>query len=471
MIKQIQLDGEKKIVEANRKWLADLREEQRLAAVKKEEDEQFDATLKVDEEQVDFGDKDSELSFIDPAELKAVNDGDRFSSLERNSGSDSEELPISRATTPEIITITVLAKPQSHKADVFSKDIVADWASEVQEAFDALAPSAFVVEATAIKTNPTATVHLLPDKQDIPKNLLPTQAETKKQRIAAKKAERKKYELKYTLFWGEQLPVIWTESRDSADKCLEVTQSLEESSSDLVAQQIAGQEVVKSNKISKPKINACFDDDVDSLPDHKEFAFAWQHKRRITRVKAQRKLERAAEKAEKKALIRLSRRQRMLERAQTKAVELAHLASKEEEMGNLKLLPLRVRIYGLARFVADAADEELRMAAPEAVDDILDIQPLEVNAELICSEEPPLRADSGTEMSSSSDEEDTFMAVEDVEFTKPRGKIEDVAVNDKHIMRRAWSSPLHIMAQNVHHTTSLDRMRARVLQLFAGDVE
>lgn len=299
----MQLDGEKKVTEANRKWVANFQEEQHLAAVKKEEDEQLAATLEIDKEQLDFSDENSELSFIDPAELKAVNDGDRSSSTESDSGSDGEELPSSRVTTPEIVPITILAKPLFHEAEVVGNDTAADWASEVQEAFDALAPSVFVVEDTPVHINSTAPDFWLPGKQDIPKSLLSTKAEAKKQRLAAKKAERKEYELKYTLFWGEQLPIIWTQSHNPADKRLEATQSLEEPRSDLVAQQIADQEVVKSDEVSKPETNACIGEDLETLPEHKKLASTLKHKRRNSRVKAQGKLERAAEKTEKKALV------------------------------------------------------------------------------------------------------------------------------------------------------------------------
>jgi hypothetical protein len=150
---------------------------------------------------------------------------------------------------------------------------------------------------------------------------------------------------------------------------------------------------------------------------------------------------------------------------------LAYVALKVEEVGNFELLPLRVHIYGLARIVADVEEEEPSMAVPATVEDNFDIQPLGVSAELIFGEEAPPRADSGTETSSSLDEEDNFMAVENAGFSKPRGKITDVAIIDKHIVRPVWSSPVHIMAQNMQHTISLDRMRARALDLFVGDVE
>jgi hypothetical protein len=311
----MQLDGEKKVTEANRKWLADFQKEQRLAAVRKEEDEQLAATLKIDEDQLDFGDEDSELSFIDPAVLKAINDIDRSSSPKQDSGSDSEELLISRATTPEILPVTILAKPLSHEAEIAGNKTAAAWVSEFQEAFDALTPSAFVVEVPPVKANSTTPDLLLARKQDIPKNLLLTQAEAKKQRLAAKKSERKEYQLNYTLFRSEELPVTWTESQDPADKRLEVTQSLEEPNSNIVAQEISDQKVVKSDEVSKPETNSCIDEDFEILPNHKKLAFTLQHKRRSSRVKAQRKLERASEKTEKKALAYLSQRRRILERS------------------------------------------------------------------------------------------------------------------------------------------------------------
>jgi hypothetical protein len=330
----MQHDGKKKVTEANRKWLADFQEEQRLAAVKTEEDEQLAATLKVDEDQLNFGDEDSELSFIDPAVLKAVNDIDRSSSPEQDSVSDSEELPISRATTPEILPVTILAKPLSHEAEIVGNETAAAWASEFQEAFDALTPSAFVVEVPPVKTNSTTPDLLLAGKRDIPKNLLPTHAEAKKQRLAAKKAERKEYQLNYTLFWGEELPVTWTPNAYQQDLETRVTQSLEEPNSNIVAQEISDQKVVKSNEVSKPETNSCIDENFEILPNHKKLAFTLQHKRRSSRVNAQRKLERASEKTEKKALACLSQRRRILERSQAKATELAYVALKVEEMGN-----------------------------------------------------------------------------------------------------------------------------------------
>jgi hypothetical protein len=115
--------------------------------------------------------------------------------------------------------------------------------------------------------------------------------------------------------------------------------------------------------------------------------------------------------------------------------------------------------------------EEPFMAAPATVENNFNIQPLEVSAELIFGEEATPRADSAIEISFSLDEEDNFMAVEDAGFSKPRRKSTDVAIIDKHIVRPIWSSPVHIMAQNVQHTISLNRMRARALDLFVGDVE
>jgi hypothetical protein len=155
----MQLDGEKRVVEAHRKWLADLQEEQRVTAVIKEDDEQIAELLKVGQELSDFSDGDSDASFIDPTDLvcsqnQSGSDGGRSTSpeRERESGSDSDEFVISGVTTPDVLYDRILGRPQAQVKLI--GDRATDLAAKIHKAIGALAPSAAAVVAVPRTVHP-----------------------------------------------------------------------------------------------------------------------------------------------------------------------------------------------------------------------------------------------------------------------------------------------------------------------------
>jgi hypothetical protein len=242
----MQLDGEKRVVEAHRKWLAQLQEERRVTAVIKEEkEEQMAELLEVGQALSDFSDGDSNLSFIDPTDLECIQnqsggDSDRSTSPERDSGSDSDEFTISGITTPDALYDGILVRPQAQLELI--GDLSSNLATKVQDAIDSLAPSAAVVVATSLPVNPRC----LPSAHqgDLPMNLLPTKAEIKKQQTADKMAQRKQYQLAYARFWAEE---------DSASKRQEAKDLQIEPAVDLARMQVNAEHICSEEM--PPRIN------------------------------------------------------------------------------------------------------------------------------------------------------------------------------------------------------------------------
>jgi hypothetical protein len=241
----MQLDGEKRVVDAHRKWLAQLQEERRVTALINEEDEQTAQLLEVGQELSAFSDGDSNMSFIDPTDLECIqnqsgSDSDRSSSPERDSGSDSDEVPISGITTPDALYDGILVKPQAQVELI--GDLAKNLATKVQDAIDSLAPSAAVVVAASPPVNPRCLTST--HQGDLPMNLLPTKAEIKKQRTADKAAQQKQYQLAYAQFWAEE---------DAASKLREAKDLQIEQAVDLARMQVIAEHICSEK--SPPRIN------------------------------------------------------------------------------------------------------------------------------------------------------------------------------------------------------------------------
>jgi hypothetical protein len=347
----MQLQGDKKVVEANRKQLASFRVEQRLAVLKKEEDEQLAANLEVDENLLDLSDRNSELSYIDPADLKANKYRYRSTSPERSSDSDSDELPTSRATTPDELPNCILAKPSAQKMELDSNSRASDWATEVQEAMEAIMPS-YVVDVVA----PFATIsHQSPsvDEQYIPKNLLPSKAEAKKQRVAEKKAQRAQFTEDYAIFWAEEDALV--KPVEPEVEAVSICKSWHRSDNSL-----ADDEASEPHYIVRIATSGAFqdvDDNLTTIPNFKEPASKMKQKSRIARMKEQHRHERAGDKHKKKTICIQKRKQRMNDCAQAKIARLWDAASKDEQMRASESLLLQFRIHGLYRVVANAENK------------------------------------------------------------------------------------------------------------------
>jgi hypothetical protein len=469
----MQLQGEKKVVEANRKRLASFRVEQRLAVLKKEEDEQVAASLEVDENLLDLSDRNSELSYIDPADLEASKYRDRSTSPERSSDSDSDELPTSRATTPDELPRCILAKPSAQKMELDSNSRASDWATEVQEAMEAIMPS-YAVNVVA----PFATIfHQLPsvDEQYIPKNLLPSKAEAKKQRIAEKKAQRAQFAEDYAIFWAEEDALV--KSVESEVEAISISKSQHESGNSL-----ADDEASESRNIVRlatPGVFQDVDDNLTTIPNFKDPASKMKHKSHVARTKEQHRHELPGDKHKKKTICIQKRKQRMKERAQTKIARLWDAASKYGQMRASESLLLQLRIHGLYRIVANAENKVRKVVADntETTKEELVILPVQISAELICGKGIRPRVDSGTEMSLPLEADNTSPIIEAVKvddaqkLVESHGRIPTIAFMDKHIVKPGWTSPLDFMAQSAKPSTFLERMRARAQKLFSGDVE
>jgi len=469
----MQLQGEKKVVEANRKRLASFRVEQRLAVLKKEEDEQLAANLEVDENLLDLSDRNSELSYIDPADLETSKYRDRSTSPERSSDSDSDELPTSKATTPDKIPNCILAKPSVQKMELDSNSRASDWATEVQEAMEATMPS-YAVNIVA----PFATIsHQSPsvDEQYIPKNLLPSKAEAKKQRVAKKKAQRAQFAEDYAIFWAEEDALV--KSVESEVEVVSISKSQHGSDNSLADDEASEPHYIV--RIATPGAFQDVDDDLTTIPNSKDLASEMKQKSRIAPMKEQHRHERSGDKHKKKTICIQKRKQRMKERARTKIARLWDAASKDEQMRASESLPLQLRIHGHDRAVTNAEKKVRKVVADntKTIEEELVILPMEVSTEFICSKGMRPRIDSGNEMSSPLEADNTSPIIEVIgvddtqEIVESRGNIPTIAFVDKHIVKPGWTSPLEFMAQSAKPSTVLERMRVRAQKLFSGDVE